>query len=1155
MNAPLDTAEPPAATATAPRSFSLDDRYLAEHGRVHLTGVQALVRMLLDRQRHDERLGHLGSLYVTGYEGSPLAGYDLEIARRRKLMDANRIVHSPALNEELAATALAGTQLAGQVAKLTTAGVTGVWYGKAPGFDRATDAIRHAAMTGSSPHGGVLALVGDDPSAKSSSVPCSSEAAFADLQLPTFYPADSQEILEFGLHAVELSRASGLWAAMKVATNIADGASTALVSPQWTAPDLTGLPDGLRAYSHVPHARLLGEELAALERSFQQIRQPIALEYLRRSGVNRILGAGPHARIGIVSAGKTYLDVRQALDSLGFDESALQRQGIRLLKLGAIVPVEPAVVREFAEGLDEIIVVEDKRAFLEVAIRDILYGTPDAPAVAGKRDRHGARLFTDVGELDPDLIAPGLAARLREHAFAPLPVRTGSRARSRIPLTLAARPPYFCSGCPHNSSTKPVEGALVGGGIGCHAMVLMMPEQQVGTVTGLSQMGGEGAQWIGMAPFVETRHFLQNLGDGTFAHSGSLAIRAAVAAGVSMTYKILFNATVAMTGGQDAIGGQGGIGGLVATVLAENVTGVVVTTEQPAKIRKALRRAGITDRERVTVRHRAELLEAQTELADRPGVTVLIHDQECAAEKRRKRKRGTMPTPATKVMINERVCEGCGDCGRKSNCLSVRPVDTEYGRKTRIHQSSCNLDYSCLEGDCPSFITVTGAEKPRPSTPATADVGPLPEPAVRGSETDFTLRITGVGGTGIVTIAQILATAAAIEGRYVRALDQTGLAQKGGAVVSDLKISTDPRARAAKLADGECDLYLGCDPLVAVDPRHAKTTDPDRTIAVVSTADVPTGNRIVDPTAPAPEQDGIRSALDERVAEASYLPADELALELFGDEQFANMLLVGAAYQAAGIPLPAEAIEEAIRLNGAKVDTNLAAFRHGRRLIAQPGTEAPEPPVDLDELIAQRTAELTAYQDARYAETFTRFVHKVSARETELLPGSTRLTEAVTRHLFKLMAYKDEYEVARLSLDPALRETVRAQWGEHATIRYRLHPPVLRALGMKRKLSLGPWFRPVFRILRAMRGLRGTALDPFGRMRVRKLERALIEEYRDVIDTALASLNAGTLPLVTELAELPDMIRGYEEIKLASVERYHRKLTELRRELPSDPCP
>jgi indolepyruvate ferredoxin oxidoreductase len=1131
----------------------LDDRYLATDGSAYLTGIQALVRMLLDRQRHDDRLAQGGSVYVTGYEGSPLAGYDLEMQRRHRLLAEHRIVHAPALNEELAATALAGTQLAGQVAALTTRGVTGFWYGKAPGLDRATDAIRHAAIIGTSAAGGVVALVGDDPSAKSSTVPSSSEAALADLQLPTFYPADSQEVLEHGLHAVELSRASGLWTAMKIATSVADGAATVVLPPAWTAPVLDGLPDGLRAYSHVPHARLLGQDLIALERSMQQARWPLAVEYLRRSGLNRIFGPD-RARIGIVTTGKTYLDVRQALTSLGLGEKELTRLGVRVLKLGAIIPVEPTIVREFARGLDEIIVVEDKRAFLEVAVRNILYGTVDAPVVAGKRDPRHGRLFTEVGELDPELIAAGLTARLREHSgFEWLPIPDDQRARERVMLPLAPRTPYFCSGCPHNSSTKPPAGSVIGGGIGCHAMVLMMPEEQVGAVTGLSQMGGEGAQWIGMAPFVEPRHFVQNLGDGTFAHSGSLAVRAAVAAGFPITFKILFNSAVAMTGGQSAAGGQGGIGQLVARVLAEGVSRVVVTTEQPARVRRALRHARVAPHGRVSVKHRAELPDVQSQLAQEAGVTVLVHDQECAAEKRRKRKRGALATPATVVMINERVCEGCGDCGAKSNCLSVRPVQTEYGRKTRIHQSSCNFDYSCLSGDCPSFTKVMAGPKASAGAvpTAVADRGNLPEPVTQTSADDFRLRITGIGGTGVVTIAQVIATAAALDGRYVRALDQTGLAQKGGAVVSDVKISGAPILRAAKLAGGECDLYLGCDSLVATDPVQLKAADPERTVAVASTAEVPTGLMVVDPDESFPSRDRIRAAFDGRVAEAHFVPADELSRSLFGDEQFANMLLVGAAYQIGALPLSARAIEEAIGLNGTRVESNLQAFRHGRQFVVaaseQSESAAPEL-VDVAGLIASRSADLAAYQDSRYAQAYVRFASRVRELETQAVPGETALTEAVARNLYKLMAYKDEYEVARLSLDPGFEAAVRAERGPDARISYLLHPPVFRALGLRRKLSLGRWFKPAFRALYAMRRLRGTAWDPFGHSHVRRTERELVAEYRAIVERALEGLNAATHERAVTLAELPDLIRGYEDIKLESVSRYRSRLAEVLRE-------
>ena len=694
----------------SPRVASLDDRYQLQDGTIYLTGIQALVRMLLDRARYDRTRGLATATYVSGYEGSPLGGYDLELARHPGLLGEYGIVHRPGLNEELAATAVSGSQLAGRVGDATHDGVTGVWYGKAPGLDRATDALRHANMIGTSPTGGAVALVGDDPAAKSSTLPCSSEMALAGLMLPTFYPADPAEALVHGMHAVELSRASGLWSAMKVVTAMADGASTAQVSPRWQAPDLSDLPGGLRAYGHQPRARLLGAELAELERSQQLTRLPIALEYIRRSGLNVVTGPGSitrehRARIGLVAAGKTFLDVRQALTALGLAEADLERYGIRLLRLGVIYPLEPSIVAEFAAGLDEILVIEDKRAFLEDAVKSVLYGQASAPAVYGKRSRDGSPLFAAVGELDGDSVADALARH-----FEPAGIHVTPRPpRERVMLPLAQRMPYFCSGCPHNSSTKVPAGTLVGGGIGCHAMVAFMPEEQVGEVIGLCQMGGEGAQWMGIAPFVTQRHLVQNLGDGTFAHSGSLAIRAAVASGVNVTFKLLRNSAVAMTGGQQAVGDLP-IDRLVALLAAEGVRKTVVTTDDPAGLRRQLGASVI--KHSADIRHRDDLIDVQRELAAIDGVTVLIHDQECAAEKRRKRRRGKAQAPAQRAFINERVCEGCGDCGRVSNCLSVQPVATEFGRKTRIHQSSCNLDFSCLNGDCPSFLTVTPAASP-----------------------------------------------------------------------------------------------------------------------------------------------------------------------------------------------------------------------------------------------------------------------------------------------------------------------------------------------------------------------------------------------------------------------------------------------------------
>ncbi len=1175
--------------------FTLEDRYLREEGTVYLTGVQALVRLLFDRIRHDRRAGRSTAAFVSGYEGSPLANFDLELARRASLLAEHDIVHRPGLNEELAATSVMGSQLAAEVGKLRPDGVAGLWYGKSPGLDRASDALRHAMLAGTHPRGGAVALVGDDPAAKSSTVPCASELALADLAMPVFYPADSQDVLDHGLHAVELSRASGVWAAMKVVTNVADAASTAVVAGDWAAPVLAPVgPLGeAKPYTHRPSARLLGADLAALERSLYAERLPLAAEYVRACGVNRIVtDTAPADRIGIISAGKPYLDLQQAMRALGLDEPALARYGIRVLKLGVIHPLDPAVVREFATGLTEIIVVEEKRSFIESAVKEILYGTPGAPAVHGKTGPDGTTLFGQSGELDADAVAAGLARRLSQHGdIEPVTTWRQRRRRERVSLPLLPRTPYFCSGCPHNSSTKVPEGTLVGAGIGCHTMVVFMEPEQVGTVTGLTQMGGEGAQWIGMAPFTDHRHFVQNIGDGTFTHSGSLAVRAAVAARVDITFKLLYNSAVAMTGGQQAVGAFP-VDRLARLLLAEGAAKVIITCESPERLR------GVDLPKGVEVRHRDELVRSQEELAATPGVTVLIHDQECAAEKRRKRRRGKQTTPPAKVVINERVCEGCGDCGAKSNCLSVQPVETEFGRKTRIDQSSCNVDYSCLAGDCPSFMTVVPGGRRGHRDAAELSAEALPDPARRVQADDFSVRVTGVGGTGVVTMAQILATAAVIDGRHVRALDQTGLAQKGGAVVSDVRVTSAVVEQSAKLSAGECDLYLACDALVATDPRQLAAADPGRTVAVVSTDEVPTGRMITDPTVSFPEPSSVRSAIDAATAHAFYVDARKLAAELFDDDQYANVLLLGAAYQSGALPLPAASIEHAIRLNGAAVDRNVQAFRRGRRLVAdpdalravtvsrpgtapttaartaaarggaarataarpattRPGEEAAqriralvraEPGTELARLLDIRVPDLISYQDDRYARNYAEFVERVRLLES----GPTSVTEAVARNLYKLMAYKDEYEVARLSLDEGLRADIEARFGAGSRYAFHLHPPALRALGLKGKISLGSWSRPVLRLLRAMRRVRGTRVDLFGYAGVRRVERSLVDEYRDAVLRVLDDARPYDKETAVELASLPDMIRGYEHVKLANVAAYRGRQAELlARALPS----
>ncbi|WOC11567.1 indolepyruvate ferredoxin oxidoreductase family protein [Gordonia sp. MP11Mi] len=1166
-------------TRTAPAHFSLDDRYTRESGSIYLTGIQALVRMIRDRAAIDRRNGLRTGSFISGYEGSPLAGYDLEIARRTALLAPWDITHRPGLNEEIGATSVMGSQLAAKVGTLSTdasgvarTGVVGYWYGKAPGLDRATDALRHANMVGTDPAGGAVALVGDDPGAKSSTIPCASEMALADLYMPTLYPADSADILDFGVHAALMSRASGLWTSLKVSAHVADGASTAVVDLDRFTVDYGGLGTS----PHVPSGRLLGPSLMELEQNQLTTRLPRATEYARLNGLNRIVASTGDDRIGIVAAGKTYLDVRESLRLIGIADDDLGRLGIRVLKLGMVYPIERGVLDRFIAGLDEVIVVEEKRDFIETMMRDILFRRSDAPAIVGKANEDGSTLFSRFGELDVDSVSRGLADRLgTRHGVEPARrwLAEKNATRERILLPLAVRTPYFCSGCPHNSSTK-VPGdtnTIVGAGIGCHAMVLLMDPEQVGDVAGITQMGGEGAQWLGMAPFVDERHFVQNIGDGTFMHSGSLALRAAVASGANITYKLLFNGTVAMTGGQDPVG-QMSLPQVLALLQAERVAKIVVTSDNPART-KAL---GLP--EPVEVRHRDDLINVQRELAEVAGVTVLVHDQYCAAEKRRKRRRGgtdsnsQFATPRRRVMINERICEGCGDCGAKSNCLSVHPVQTEFGRKTQIDQSSCNLDFSCLEGDCPAFVTVvpgTSRARGRVAPIASSDVVAPTRTSTRGLTTrdGFAIRVTGIGGTGVVTVSQILATAATLDGLSARTVDMTGLAQKGGAVVSDIKVSSKPVEQAAKVASGDCDVYLACDQLVGADPVNLKVASTGKTVAVVSTTTVPTGSMVIDTSVAFPDALAVRSAIDDHVVRSVYLNAGELSDDLFDDEQYANMLMVGAAFQTGSLLLSAEAIERAIELNGVAVDANLQAFRRGRQAVVAPdevaaavaSARAPVPTYtpstvaeraasslascgdELSAVVARRYDELIAYQSETYARTWLQVVRRVHDAG-----HGDDLTVAVARNLYQLMAYKDEYEVARLTGDAAFAATVADEFGDDAKVAVRLHPPMLRELGMKKKIALGAWADPALGALAKMKRLRGTRLDPFGRADVRQMERALIDEYRTTVDELLASL--GTYPspervaAATAIADLPDMIRGYESIKSANVARYRAQI-------------
>ena len=1157
-----------ASTITEPisgREVRLDDKYRLDEGTVFLSGLQALVRVLLQQHRGDTRNGLRTATFVSGYQGSPLGGFDQEVGRLRGLADEHELRLVPGLNEELALTAVYGSQLAQSLPSPRYDGVLGVWYGKNPGLDRAADALRHANYAGTHPNGGALALVGDDPRCKSSTLPSAAEATLAALNVPTFFPGNVQEVLDLGAHAIACSRASGLWSAMKLVTNVADAAATISVARGRVVPVIPEVEFEGAPYRHAPSGDLLAPASLELERTLFGPRLELARRYVSLNGLNPVSGATGDAWLGIVAAGRTFHDLVQALEDLGLGHSELERRGIRLLKVGALYPHDAETFARFAEGLDEVLVVEEKLPYLETALRDALYGTPDAPRIVGKRDEHGAPLLRAEAELDPDTIAVAVAARLGERIqIEGVPARLeviqslGLGARGNpAPLD---RTPFFCSGCPHNSSTANPDGTLFGAGIGCHTMVMLAPKSK-GTFTGLTQMGGEGAQFVGMQPYADAPHFVQNLGDGTFHHSGSLAVRFAVSAGLNVTYKLLYNDTVAMTGGQDVLG-QLSVPDLTRWLALEGVARVIVTTEEPERYR------GVALDPIARMVDRSKLAEAQAELAAVEGVTVLIHDQACAAELRRARKRGKASTPPERILIDERVCEGCGDCGEKSSCLSVLPVDTEFGRKTQIHQASCNKDFSCIEGDCPSFMEVTGGEPAAPALPAPPD--DLPEPSLRVPREDFRVRMPGVGGTGVVTVSQILQMAALLDGRHAAGLDQTGLSQKGGPVISDVRISSAPIEGASRAGSGQADLMLGFDVLGAANPATLRVADPARTVAVVSESITPTSSMVVDTGVSFPVQARNRAAIAAatRQEENLYLDAQGLSEALFRDPLPANLLLLGAAYQHGCVPISAAALEQAIRLNGAGVETNLAAFAWGRAAVADPERvralhepRVTRPPADprayalLDELgvhgelretVAIRFGELAEYQSPEYARKYVRDMARVAAVERERgAPGETAIADAYARGLHKLMAYKDEYEVARLHLGSIERARQTGELTDGAQVSFLLHPPMLRAMGLERKLRFRRTARPTFAALRAMRRLRGTRLDPFGMAEVRRVERELVGEYRALVDRALERLTPATHATVAEVAALPDVVRGFEDIKLRNVVRFRDEAARL----------
>ena len=1125
---------------------TLDDKYDLAKSRIFVTGFQALVRLCLMQKERDRRAGLNTAGYVTGYRGSPLGTLDQQFVRAQRSLDKYDIRFQAGINEDVAATALWGTQQAELRGEGRFDGVFGLWYGKGPGVDRTGDVFRHANFAGTSRHGGVLALMGDDHTAESSTTAHQSEYHFVDVMIPILNPAGVQEILDYGLYGWAMSRFCGTWVALKSMHDTVE--STAVIDGSLERVDIA-IPEDFVMPEGGLNIRLRDTILGQEARLYDYKRDAM-LAFVRANKLNKyITSGGRKPKIGVITVGKSYLDVRQALDELGIDEVGCNDLGIKLYKIACPWPISQRDLKEFSDGLELIIVVEEKRSLIEVQVREELYGTANQPVCIGKKDERGNWLFPVKGALDPNEIAICIGDRILQHVGAneQIAARVAALKEAQRVLAetqdVAVRTPYFCSGCPHNSSTVVPEGMRAYAGIGCHYMAQWMDRSTLG----YTQMGGEGANWIGEAPFSNRPHVFQNIGDGTYNHSGYMAIRAAIAAGVNITYKLLFNDAVAMTGGQANDGGLT-VPQIARQVAAEGAKRVVVVTDEPWKYaRSEAWPKGLT------IHHRDELMAVQTELAGIPGVTVLIYDQTCAAEKRRRRKRGRYPDPDKRVIINELVCEGCGDCGVKSNCVSVQPLETEWGRKRTIDQSSCNKDFSCVKGFCPSFVTVEGGRLRQGTGVAAAHaLQSLPEPVLPAIRQTYDIIVTGVGGTGVVTIGGILGMAAHLEGKGVGVLDMAGLAQKGGAVYSHMRIAERPEdIHAIRIAAGGADLVLGGDIVVAGNRKVLAAVKHGSTAMVINTAEFLPGDFTRNADFSLPTERLKRAIIADAGREQThFIDATRAAAALFGSNVGANIFLVGYAYQLGAVPLAAASIERAIELNGEAVDMNRAAFHWGRRAAVDPAAvealiePAPEASGDarrrsqsFEETVARRVAFLTAYQDAAYAETYLRVVDKAKAAEAAKAPGKSSLAEAVARYLFKLMAYKDEYEVAQLYADGSFVRQVKYELGGDRMRCYvHLAPPLLArtdpASGEPRKMVFGPWIFPVFRLLARLKFLRGTAFDPFGYSAERKTERRLVRDYQAMLDEVLAKLNVNNHHIAVGLAAIPEKIRGFGHVKM-----------------------
>jgi len=1135
----------------------LEDKYTRSDGRVFLNGTQALVRLALEQRRRDQAQGLNTAGYVTGYRGSPLGGMDREFGRAGAILQDHNVKFHPAVNEDLAATALWGSQQVGMFQGAKHDGVFGIWYGKGPGVDRSGDVFRHANMAGTAPNGGVLALAGDDPACKSSTVPSQSEHALIDANIPVFHPANLQEVMEYGLYGWAMSRFAGVWVGMKCITDNVDTSASIEIDPDW--PDII-LPEDFEMPPGGLHIRW-PDPPPDQEVRLHRHKVYAALAFARANGLDKVVLDSPKPRFGIVSTGKSHLDVMQALDDLGIDDEAARAIGLRVMKVAMPWPLEKEGMRAFAEGLEEILVVEEKRAVIENQLKEQLYNwrADVRPKVVGKFDEHGEWILPSAGELTPARIARAIAKRLEPfHQSDSIETRLRFLDEKERQLTERQpgiqRIPYFCSGCPHSTSTKVPEGSRGVAGIGCHYMAIWM-DRDTETFT---HMGGEGANWIGQAPFTETEHVFVNIGDGTYFHSGILALRALVAAKVNITFKVLYNDAVAMTGGQP-MDGPLDVARISRQAAAEGAQRIAVVTDEPGKYPSGTDFAPGT-----SIDHRHDLDRVQRELRNIKGVSVLIYDQTCAAEKRRRRKRGTFPNPPKRAFINDAVCEGCGDCGVASNCVSITPVETELGRKRAIDQSSCNKDFTCVDGFCPSFVTVHDAEprKGEATQGLSADhpFPVLPDPDLPSTAEPYGMIVTGIGGTGVVTIGALIGMAAHMMGKGITVLDVAGLAQKNGTVFSHLRIADRQEdVHAVRIAAGGAELLLGCDMVTAAEFDTLAKLESGRSRAVVNGQRTMTAEFTQDPDLAFPEQK-LHQAIEAAAGDgrAEFVDASRLGLALLGDAIAANVFLVGYAFQQGLVPVSAEALEAAIDLNGIAPAFNKQAFLWGRRAAHDPDAvarlvgpapeDAAEPP-KVEEFISRRITDLKAYQNAAYAERYRALVAKVREAEIRAAPGRDDLTQAVARGLFKLMAYKDEYEVARLYTDGRFKRVLAEKFEPGARLSFHLAPPLIAerdpASGHLRKREYGAWVMTAFRLLATLKGLRGTPFDPFGRSAERRRERELIGEYENVLAELLAGLDAGNHGLAADIASLPESMRGFGHVKDANVDQAQAREAEL----------